>query len=178
MKVLENRGDVAIITPNPHMRRLLEDPESGIGYFGNTFIAVTELSPDEVWEDIGQEEFDFDHIIYDLNNMVGDTIDFYIHCYDYGIDESEEEFLDMIKDFAKIEHIKLSYDGKRNKEHHNVRVTFKDIQAITKAEHLRELGPITNKTLTDTLTKLIGKAIKADSKTTSAMLKKGRNTAK
>lgn len=178
LKILENKGDVVLITPNEHLLRLLEDPDSRMGYFGNTLIVVTSLSADEVWEDIGHVEFDFDHIIYDLKNTVADSVQTYIHCYDYGIDENEEDFLNMIKDFTEIEHIKLSYDGKRDKTHNNVRVTFKDVQAITKAEHLGELGSIQNKTLTDTLAKLIGKQIKADAKAMSAMLKKGRGTVK
>lgn len=178
IKLLSAKGDVAVITPNSQLRRLIEEPNSDEGSFLNTYVVVTQLSPDEVWQEISQEPADFNHVIYDLQLNVADNVDVYLHVYDYGIDEKEEEFLSMIEGFANIEKVKLSYDGKREKDSGNVRVTSNDYAAINKTEYMKEFVAFNNATVVKALQDTVGDKLGLSSAAITNVLKKARGSSK
>lgn len=105
IKVLQYYGDVLFITENRRYRRLLED-QILLGNFGNCLVSITDASPDEVWEEIGYNESDFDFIIYDTGNRV--PIEDVIHILVEGdsLTEEEQSILDCLEEEELIK-IKL-----------------------------------------------------------------------
>lgn len=109
-KLLQNYGDVCFITKNRQYLRLTKERESG-GHYQNIMVIVTDASYDEVWEEIGYNADDFNHVIYDMDVDIPDNLDLAIACRTMVKDPEEDEILPWID--CPIEEVKFDYEGGR-----------------------------------------------------------------
>lgn len=179
IKLAESRGDVAVISNNRHLRRLLADPTEETGYYGNVLVAVTEMHPEDVWDALEINPKEYDTVIYDLGvTGIIEGVDKYIYIQDYGTDESEGEFLEALTDEGEYTTVRLSYDGKRDKKAQNIRMTIKDMAAIHKSEYLREIQDFPNGTLQKFLYEQVGSNFGMNLKGVSGVLREVRGSGK
>ena len=102
LKLLQLRGDLAIITNDRHYARLI-DNGTYEGHFQNTFIAVTDASTDEVFAEIGYRIEDFENIIIDCVDQLPDYADVVIYVGGAGgITEDEEILLETCPEYFTI----------------------------------------------------------------------------
>ncbi|XID94280.1 hypothetical protein ACF3MZ_07085 [Paenibacillaceae bacterium WGS1546] len=116
IKLLQATGDVALLTNNRHYKRLLQPGESQ-GHLANIMIAVSDASPDEIFEEIGYTADDFEHVVFDIQDTIPDRLSLILHVKSYAPNEDEQSFLELLGDYRTI---KLTYDGKREKDAINV----------------------------------------------------------
>lgn len=169
MHLLQSLGDVAVISPNRHLSRLLED-HSDSGHIGNTLLNVTDLSPDEVWAEIQHSPDDFMHVIYDLRDSVAADVDLNIHVLGSEYEDGEKEFLECLTS-APIQ-LKLLYDGKmsKDKEAYNVQIGPEYLGIVEYIERNKVLRSLGNKSLAQALSKILCKDLSIPEKTLNNIL--------
>lgn len=167
MYLLQSLGDVVVITPNRHLLRLNEN-YSDLGHIGNVLVHVTDLSPDEVWSELGHRKEDFAHIIYDLTAFVTNT-DMNIHVLGSEFEDDEEELLDCLE--AKPLYLKLMYDGKPNKKvNENIQVTADMLRLVEYIERNKLLVAIPDKNLTKAMTKDLAQVLQIPERSVTHIL--------
>lgn len=138
MKLLQSTGDVALFSNNRHYKRLLENGESQ-GHMANILIAISDASPDEVFEEVGYSVDDFEHIIFDIQDTIPDHLSLIIYVKSYEPNEDEQSFLDILGNYQTI---KITYDGKRQKDAINVIPVSQIWKSLEEIENYRILSPI------------------------------------
>lgn len=163
MHLLQTLGDVAVITPNRHLTRLIEG-HLDMGNIGNTLMCISDLSPDEVWENIQHTPDDFMHVIYDLHDTIAE-VDLNIHVLGSEFEDGEKDFLDCLE--KKPANIKLLYDGKisRDKTTYNVSVGLEYLSISELIERNKMLMPVANKQLAQALACILHQELKLPEKT-------------
>lgn len=151
MKLLQKTGDVALFSNNRHYKRLLENGES-TGHMANIMISISDASPDEVFEEIGYTEDDFDHIIFDIQDTLPEHLTLMLYVKSYPPSEEEQMFLDLIDDYYTI---KMTYDGKKEKDAINLAPLLSVWKTVEQIESFRILAPIPSKELNVSLAKLL-----------------------
>lgn len=169
LKILQALGETIVITDNRHFLRMVGDNE----HLLNIRIVVTSDTPDEVWEEIGQEPDDFDYIVYDIRETFPSDVDLYFHIRgSEKLDDGEDMFLDCIDEYTKI---KIAYDGKgsMDKETTVFPVTSLSVAYVESVECNRWLPEILDKKLLKILPKLLEKPLALDAKKILALMKRG-----
>lgn len=151
MKLLQTTGDVALLTNNRNYARLLESGEHQ-GHFANVMIAVTDATPDEVFEEIGYAPDDFDHVIFDIQDTIPSDMQLALHVKTFAPSEDEQAVLGMLNDPVTV---KMAYDGKREKNAIHVVPISRLWQVVERIEHFRLLEPMPSKTLNVEFAKLL-----------------------
>jgi len=144
LKLLQATGDVALFSNNRHYKRLLEHGQSQ-GHMANVMIAVSDSSPDEIFEEIGYTTDDFEHVVFDIQDTIPGELSLVLHVKGYAVDEEEREFLEMIG--GEVKAIKLLYDGKSEREAINVQPHSPLWRTVEQIEALRVLAPLPSKEL-------------------------------
>jgi hypothetical protein len=171
MKLLKSFGDVAVVTQNRQLLRLLEDRNTS-GHFNNIFVAITDSTPDEVFSEIGYAPGDFDHIIFDSIDALPDNYDICIHSRSYGLTEFEKETIGYIDDIVQYN---FMYDGKVEKGCINIPVTFQLIKSVEEYEARKLLIPIQCDEILRSLSKLAAPQLKVSERNALKILKKRWN---
>ncbi|OBY77781.1 hypothetical protein BBG47_20030 [Paenibacillus sp. KS1] len=166
MKLLQATGDVALFSNHRHYKRLLEHGESQ-GHMVNIMIAVSDASPDEIFEEIGYTVDDFEHIIYDLQDTIPENLSLVIYVKSYPPGEEEQSILDLIGDYHTI---KMTYDGRREKGAINVSPISLIWKRVEEFEAFHILAPMPSNDLNKGLAKLIAPSLKMTSKTAFKLL--------
>lgn len=107
LKVLQVYGDVCFITRNKQYLRLSDTRESG-GHYQNVMIIATDLSYDEIWEEVGYRTSDFKFVIYDMYDEIPDGLDLTIVCRTVVKESDEDEMLDWIE--SEKEEVRFEYE--------------------------------------------------------------------
>lgn len=171
MKLLQSFGDVAVVTQNRQLQRLLEDRNTS-GHFNNIFIAVTDSTPDEVFSEIGYAPGDFDHIIFDSIDVLPDSYNTCIHCRSYGLTEHEKETMGYIDYLVQYN---FMYDDKPEQGCVNIPVTFQLIKSVEEFEAKKLLMPMQCEALLKNLSKLTAGQLKISEKDALRILKRRWN---
>jgi hypothetical protein len=171
LKILQSTGDVIMITDDRHFKRLLKD-NAPLGHLLNILICVTDATPDEVWAEIGHEQDDFDHVVYDVRTTLPDDIDLYIHVNGSSLDDGEEDLLECIEEYRKV---KIAYDGKPSidKGTLNIPVYPNTIANVELIENKKILTPFKDKKLNKVITSLVAKPLGLTNKDAVALLSRG-----
>jgi predicted Zn-dependent protease with MMP-like domain len=143
LKLLQATGDVALFSNNRHYKRLLEQGQSQ-GHMANILISISDASPDEIFEEVGYNADDFEHIIFDIQDSIPDNLSLIIYVRSYAPNEDEQSFLDLLGEYTTV---KMAYDGKVQKGAINVSpisVLWKTVEEI-ESYHL--LHPLPSKNL-------------------------------
>jgi len=151
LKLLQTTGDVALLTNNRHYTRLLESGER-LGHFANVLIAVTDATPDEVFEEIGYAPEDFDHVLFDVQDTIPSDLHLAIHVKAYAPSEDEQALLGMLNEPVTV---KMAYDGRREKNAIHVMPNSRLWQAAERIEHFRLLEPLPSKVMNAEFAKLL-----------------------
>lgn len=132
-KLFQTLGSAAIFTADRHYKRLI-DNGTNIGHYQNVFIAVTDASPDEIFKEVGYNQVDFEHIIYDCIDQVPDYFDELVYVGGAGGPTEEEQIiLDMYPTHKKIN---LGFGEK------NIPYTVDMFKWVEQVEGLQHLGPV------------------------------------
>ncbi|RED52799.1 hypothetical protein [Cohnella lupini] len=166
MKLLQATGDVALFSNNRHYRRLLGPGESQ-GHMANMMIAVSDASPDEIFEEVGYTADDFDHVIFDLQDTIPDNLSLAIYVKSYESGDDEQAFLEVLGTYHTI---KLTYDSKRDKGAINVNPVSLVWKSVEQIEAYRILRPIPSKTLNQGLASLMAPVLKITTKNAYTLL--------
>jgi hypothetical protein len=171
LKILQTTGDVVIITDDRHFKRLLKDNAS-LGHLLNILICITDAAPDKVWAEIGHEQDDFDHVIYDVRTTLPDEVDLYIHVNGSSLDEGEEDLLKSIEGYKKV---KIVYDGKPaiDKDTMNIPVSSNTIANVELIENKKILNPFKDKKLNKVIASLVAKPLGLTNKDAIVLLNRG-----
>lgn len=143
MKILQATGDVALFSNNRHYKRLLEQGESQ-GHMANILIGISDATPDEIFKEVGYTPDDFEHVIFDIQDTLPDNLTHTIYVKSYAPDEEEEAFLELLGEYRTI---KLTYDGKSEKNAINLQPTSILWKSVEDIEFYKVLKPIPSKTL-------------------------------
>ncbi|MDX8360761.1 hypothetical protein [Cytobacillus sp. IB215316] len=168
LKLLQSTGDVVLISNNRHYKRLLED-KSNLGHMSNILISISDSSPDEIFEEIGYDSDDFDHIIFDIQESLPDYVDLMLYVKSFEPDEEELSFLDLID---KYETVKITFDRQPEKGAINVSPDIGIWETIEIIEHNLVLEPIPSNQLTNGLSKLMAPELKMPAKSVKKLLNK------
>lgn len=166
LKLLQKTGDVALISNHRHYKRLLENGESP-GHLANVLIAISDASPDEVFEEISYAESDFDHIVFDLQDSLPERLDVMIYVKSYPPSEEEQMFLDIVDDYHTV---KLTYDGKREKGAIHLAPLSPLWKTVEQIESYRILAPLPSKELNTGLAKLLAPYLSLKPKAAMSLL--------
>lgn len=169
MKLLQSFGDVAVITQNRQLRRLLYT-NSLSGHFNNIFVAISDSAPDEVFADTGCKPEDFDHIIFDNVDTLPAQYDICISCSSYGLTDADWDIIEHIEGIVKYN---FMYNEKVDRDCINIPVTFNLLKSVEEFEARRLLSPIDSKALLTGLAKLTAPLLKITEKNAIRILKKG-----
>lgn len=132
MKLFQTLGSAAVFTADRHYKRLI-DNGTNIGHYQNIFIAVTDASSDEIFQEIGYNSVDFEHIIYDCVDQVPDYFDELIYVGGAGGPTEEEQIiLDM---YPTHKRINLGFGEK------NIPYSIDMFKVVEQVEGLKHLGP-------------------------------------
>ena len=171
MKLLQSFGDVAVITQNRQLQRLLGD--RGIsGYFNNVFVKITDLKPEEAFPGTEYSYKEFDHIIFDSIDMLPESYDICIHSRSFGLTEREEEFIGRVNDIVRYN---FMYGGKPETGCVNIPVTFELIRSVEEFEARGFLLPVQSEALLRNLSKLSAAYLKIPEKNALKILKRRWN---
>lgn len=114
LRICQYMGDVLLVSDDRHYKRLIEEPEDDVevyaGHFQNTFIVVTDKTPDEASQAVGYEPEDYEFVIYD--NQIDATSDLIVYVTGDSMSEWEKEQLDYLEEGDYIT-IGLGF-GKKN----------------------------------------------------------------
>ncbi len=171
IKLLNTFGDVAVISQNKQLQRLIEDRTTS-GYYNNTFILVSESTADEVFSEIEYKEDDFDHIIYDMYDAFPGNYDVFIHCRSYGVSEAEQEIIEYISGAVQCNFV---YDGRKEMGCINIPVTMPLLKSVEEFEAEKLMIPIQSSVITKTLSKLLAPKLNISEKNAVRILKRGWN---
>lgn len=154
---LQVSGDVAVISPNRHLKRLVEG-YSDLGHFGNVLICVTDWTPDEVWSHLEDEnEDEYDHVIYDLTDNIVDDTDLNISVLGSEYEDGEEDLIDMLQSVDKV---KLMYDGKSgSKEFTSIPISSDYLGSVEMMEKHKRYVTFNNKQLNQYVAKVLSKPL-------------------
>lgn len=171
LKILQATGDVVMISDDRHFKRLLKD-DAPLGHLLNILICVTDATPDEVWAEIGHEQDDFDHVVYDIRATLPDDVDLYIHVNGSSLDEGEEDLLECIEEYKKV---KIAYDGKYSMDKNtlNIPVYLNTIANVELIENKKILTPFKDKKLNKAIASLVAKPLGLSNKDAAALLSRG-----
>jgi hypothetical protein len=168
IKLLESMGDVILISDDRHFRRLLKD-HSTLGYFNNVLVAVTDMSSDEVFSEIGYNVSDFDHVLIDVRDMIPAEADLFIYVEGSSIDDEEMEILSCIDEYVTV---KVCYEGK-DKTCINLVPSSEVFKAVESIEAHRLLVPIPAKEFVKGISELLSEKLNMSSKDISTLLTRG-----
>lgn len=166
MKLLQANGDVALFSNNRHYKRLLENFESP-GHMANIMIAVSDATPDEIFNEVGYAPDDFDHIIFDIQDTIPEDLTHAIYVRTFRPDEEEEAFLDLLGDYRTV---RLAYDGKKEKETIHVVPSSALWKTVEEIEFYRILKPIPSAELNKGLASMLAPALKVSGKSAFTLL--------
>lgn len=99
MKILQEFGDVLLITSSSRLIRLSDNGES-CGHYQNTMICVTQDGIDDFFDQLKYSPNDFDYIIID--NVASVSADATIYVEGMKPSESDEYTLSMIENYSTI----------------------------------------------------------------------------
>ncbi|WP_433946687.1 hypothetical protein [Paenibacillus sp. SN-8-1] len=170
LKLLQATGDVALISNNRHYTRLLEGYVSQ-GHMANIFISVSDATPDEIFEEIGQAPDDFDHIVYDIVDTVPAEMDLVVYIKTYDLDDDAQSFLEILGDVTTIN--VLNYDNKAEKDSLNVSLTLPIWKSVEMFEAYRVLEPMKSNSLTNAIAKLLTPKLNMSEKSALKVLARG-----
>lgn len=100
MKILQNLGDVLLVSSSSRLMRLSDTREIG-GHYQNTMIAVTADGIDDFFEDFKYDLSDFEHVIVD--NIQITEADITIFVEGMSISAIEKEMLEYIDSYETIQ---------------------------------------------------------------------------
>jgi len=151
LKLLQATGDVALFSNNRHYKRLLQPGETQ-GHLANIMIAVSDATPDEIFEEVGYTADDFEHVIFDIQDTIPDQLSLILHVKTYAPSEDEQSILELLGSYKTI---KLTYDRKREKEAIHVQPTVQLWRSVEQIETYRILLPSPSKELNKGLASLM-----------------------
>lgn len=101
MKLLQEIGDVLLLTPDDRLLRLSNTYETG-GHYQNTMIGVANGGVDDFFddEDFPYNQHDFDHMI--VENIITVDADLYLYVEGAVTSEMMEDNLDMLESYETI----------------------------------------------------------------------------
>jgi hypothetical protein len=169
IKLLDAFGEVAVISQNKQLQRLLEDRSSS-GFYNNTFIVVGEYTPDEVFSETEYKKEDFDHIIFDTYDTVPGDYDVFMHCRSFGMSDAEREIIEYISGVIQYNFV---YDGRKEMGCWNIPVTVPLIKSVEEFEAKKLMVPIQSKDLTRSISRLLAPKLDITEKKAVNILKKG-----
>ncbi|GFN30931.1 hypothetical protein [Paenibacillus xylaniclasticus] len=167
LKLLQATGDVALFSNNRHYKRLLEYGQSQ-GHMANIMIAVSDSSPDEIFEEIGHTPDDFEHVVFDIQDTIPGDLSLVLHVKGYAVEEEEQDFVEMLGDDVKV--VKLLYDGKSEREAINVQPVSPLWRTVEQIEALKILAPLPSKVLNRGLANLLASKLGMKQKSALAIL--------
>lgn len=147
LKVIQSLGDCLLVTQDRHYLRLLEEGET-VGHFQNIMIVVTDSSPDEVFEEIGHNATDFEHVIYD-GFIAGDS-EHVIYVQGAMQSEEEEATLEYLEGYETIQ-----WGFGRHKVPYSV-AAFKNVELAESKGYLPEIDPRITAAVSKALSKAVG----------------------
>lgn len=154
-------GDTLVVTPNDTYMKLIEDVEAEtdeytMGYFQNTVIVVTELTPDDVGRQVGYNKVeDFDFVIYE--NELDTSGDLIIYVTEGEMTEWEHSMLEYLD--------KDDYETLRfNNGKYRIKITDKVLRNCETVEERRSLIDI-HPELTKRVIRVLGKELDIPAKT-------------
>lgn len=166
MKMLQATGDVALCSNNRHYKRLLEHGESP-GHMANIMIAISDATPDEIFTEIGYAPDDFEHVIFDIQDTIPNNLSHILYVQTYKPDEEEAAFLDLLGDYHVI---KLTYDGRSEKNAINIVPTPRLWKAVEDIEFYRVLNPVPSKELNRGLASIFAPSLQVSKKAALTLL--------
>jgi len=166
MKLLQATGDVALFSNNRHYKRLLAPGESQ-GHLANMMIAISDASPDEIFEEVGYSQDDFEHVIFDIQDTLPENLSQIIYVKSYSPNEEEQAFLDILGTYKTI---KLTYDRKREKDAINVAPLASLWKSVEEIETYRILNPVPSPDLNKGLAALLAPELNLKVKTALKLL--------
>lgn len=166
MKLLQATGDIALFSNNRHYRRLLGHGENQ-GHMANIMIAISDASPDEIFEEVGYTPDDFEHIIFDIQDTIPDNLSLILYVKSYAPNEDEQAFLDILGAYQTI---KITYDGKREKGAIHVAPLSNVWRSVEQIEAYQILCPIPSKELNKGLVALMAPHLNITAKTAHTLL--------
>jgi hypothetical protein len=166
LKLLQATGDVALFTSNRHYKRLLQPGETQ-GHLANIMIAVSDASPDEIFEEVGYTENDFEHIIFDIQDTIPDNLALILHVKSYAPNEDEQSFLDLLGPYKTIKYL---YDRKREKDAIHVAPITPLWKCVEQIESYRLLLASPSKELNKGLASLMAPHLNLSVKNTHSLL--------
>jgi len=169
IKLLKEFGDVAVISQNKRLQRLLEDRTTS-GHYNNVYVAVSEFTPDEIFSEIEYEKEDFDHIIYDTYDAFPANYDVFIHCRSYGMSKVEHEIIEYISGVVQYNFV---YDGKKELGCWNIPVTLPLMKSVEEFEAKRIMVPIESSVVVKSIAKLLAPKLDITEKNAVKILKRG-----
>lgn len=129
LRICQYMGDVLLVSDDRHYKRLIEEPEEDVevyaGHFQNTFIVVTDKTPDEAMQTVGYEPEDYEFVIYD--NQIDATSDLIVYVTGDSMSEWEKEQLDYLEEGDYIT-IGLGF-GKKNMVPYSTNM-FKNVELV------------------------------------------------
>ncbi len=99
MKVLQEFGDVLLVTSSNRLLRLSDTQESS-GHYQNTMICVTHDGIDDFFDQLRYDRGDFDYIIID--NVVTVESDITLYVEGMSVSETESYLLSMLDEYQTI----------------------------------------------------------------------------
>ena len=166
LKLLQATGDVALFSNNRHYKRLLEPGESQ-GHMANIMIAVSDASPDEIFEEVGYTMDDFEHVVFDIQDTIPDHLSHVIYVKSYPPSEEEQAFIEIL---GESQTIKFTYDGKREKGAIHVSPVSAIWKSVEFIERFRVLAPIPSKELNQGLATMLATGMNLKPKTALTLL--------
>ncbi|QGQ98796.1 hypothetical protein EHS13_29930 [Paenibacillus psychroresistens] len=166
LKLLQATGDVALFSNNRHYKRLLENGESQ-GHMANILISVSDASPDEIFEQVGYTVDDFEHIIFDMQDTIPDNLSLVFYVKSFSPNEDEQSFLEILGAYTTI---KMTYDGKREKEAINVLPISQLWRSIEEIETYHILSPMPSVNLNKGLAAMLAPKLNIKLKTAMTIL--------
>lgn len=167
LKIFQHLGDVLIVTNNRHLGRLIEEDDNDFGvvragHFQNTFIVITDKTPDEAMLEVGYESSDYEFIIYDDKLEV--SSDLILHVTGCSVSSTEEDVFSYMDSSDYVE-LPLGF-GKGNIPY--TTSMFKNCELV---EGKHTLLPI-DANITSRLVKLLSPILNIDIKTLKKVVSK------
>jgi len=166
LKLLQSTGDVALFTNNRHYKRLLQPGETQ-GHLANIMVAVSDASPDEIFEVVGYTSDDFEHIVFDVQDTIPENLSLALHVKSFAPDEDEQSFLDALGPCTTV---KMLYDRKKEKDAINVMPLAPLWKHAEEIESYRILPPSPSKELNKGLAKLLASHLNISLKSAHMLL--------
>lgn len=160
LKVFQHLGDVLIISNDRHLGRLIETEDSDTGevragHFQNTFIVITDKTPDEAKAEVGYEEDDYEFIIYDNKLEVESSL--ILHVTGSAVSSAEEDTFSYLD---KNDYVTIALGfGKGNIPY--TANMFKNCELVEGKKTLLQIDP----NVTSRLVKLLSPLLNTDVKT-------------